>query len=67
MIGIAAGLIGAMWVADGVKALLYDVPPFDPVSVAAALSLLAAVAVAAAWLPARRAARGDPLVALRAE
>jgi ABC-type antimicrobial peptide transport system permease subunit len=65
--GGAAGLIGALWIGDAVQALLYEVPPFDPVSFVAALTLLVMVALIAAFLPARRAARVDPMVALRAE
>lgn len=67
LIGMAAGLLGALWIADLVRPLLYDVPSFDLVSFGAALALLVSVAVAAALLPARRAARVDPLTALRAE
>jgi putative ABC transport system permease protein len=67
LIGSAAGLLGALWAADAVKSLLYEVPPFDALSFSIALSLLMAVALAAALLPARRAASVDPMVALRAE
>ena len=67
IVGVAAGLIGSLWVAGGVKSLLYEVSAFDPVAFASALLLLAIVSAVAAWLPARRAARVDPLVALRAE
>ena len=65
--GGGAGLLGALWIADAVKALLYEVPPFDPASFVIALVLLVTVALIAAFIPARRAARVDPMVALRTE
>jgi ABC-type antimicrobial peptide transport system permease subunit len=48
-----------------VKTLLYDVEPRDPLTIIGAAAVLLAVAVFAAWLPARRAARIDPMSALR--
>lgn len=66
-VGGAIGLIGALWIADGLKSLLYEIPPFDPASFAASLAMLLAVALIAALLPARRAASVDPMVALRSE
>jgi ABC-type lipoprotein release transport system permease subunit len=47
--------------------LLYGVTATDPATYAALAGLLAAVAVAASWVPAQRAARIDPVTALRAE
>jgi ABC-type lipoprotein release transport system permease subunit len=49
------------------RTLLYEVGPADPPVLAAAAALLAAVALAACWIPARRAARVDPVRALRFE
>jgi ABC-type antimicrobial peptide transport system permease subunit len=46
---------------------LFEVSPFDPATYVAIVALLGGVAVLASWLPARRAARVDPLAALRAE
>ncbi len=65
--GGAAGLALAFWIGRAVESRLYGVGSFDLVSVAAALALLAAVALVAAWLPARRAARVDPVEVLRVE
>ena len=65
--GLAAGLLGAFGATRFLSAILYEVRPADPVSLAAASALLALVAVAAHWLPARRASRIDPIAALKAE
>jgi ABC-type antimicrobial peptide transport system permease subunit len=65
--GLGAGLLGALGASRFLSAILYEVGPGDPASLAAAAILLAAVAFAAHWLPARRAARVDPMTALRSE
>jgi len=49
------------------RSLLYEVSPADPVALGAAVALLAAVAFAAHWVPARRAARVAPVEALKSE
>ena len=66
-VGLAAGLAGAFAGARLLDAVLYDVRATDPASFAAATLLLAAAALAASWIPARRAVRVDPAVALRPE
>jgi putative ABC transport system permease protein len=65
--GIVIGLVLAAAGAGLLGTLLYEVPPRDPLSLAAVAALLLLATLAAAWLPARRAARTDPLKALRAE
>lgn len=69
MIGLGAALaLPAIWALTRfVKSQLYGVTPMDPVAVSGAMALLAVVAMIAGVLPARRAARVDPVIALRAE
>jgi predicted permease len=66
-IGIGAGVPVALWVSRGAGSFLYEVSPADPWTYAALSAVLAGIALSAAWIPARRAARVDPVVALRYE
>jgi putative ABC transport system permease protein len=65
--GVAAGLLAAFALTRAMHALLFEVSPTDPRVFAAVTLSLAAVALAAAWIPARRATRLQPTVALRAD
>ena len=65
--GLAIGVPAALASQPLVSGLLYGLPGVDPVSVAAAMAVLATVAGLAAYLPARRASRVDPATALRYE
>jgi ABC-type antimicrobial peptide transport system permease subunit len=65
--GIGAGAVVALLTTHVVQNLLFGLTPTDPMVFAIAGSTLAGAAVLAAWLPARRAARVDPIVALRHE
>ncbi len=67
LLGVAAGLVASFGVARYLSNLVYGVAPTEPFVLAAVSALLIAVAVAAAYLPARRAARVDPVSALRSE
>jgi putative ABC transport system permease protein len=67
LIGSAIGLVGALALARLMKELLYGVVPFDPITFISVAALLMAVALAASCIPARRAMRVDPMVALRHE
>jgi ABC-type antimicrobial peptide transport system permease subunit len=66
-VGLAAGLAGAFWLTRALRKFLFDVTATDPVSFVGVSLLLFAVALLASWLPARRAAKVDPVIALRAE
>ncbi len=63
--GVAVGALGAWWAAQLVRALLYGVAPRDGVTFLAAALALAGVGALAGWLPARHAARIDPVEVLR--
>jgi putative ABC transport system permease protein len=63
--GLAAGSIGAVWLAIGVRALLYGTTPLDAGSLVAAIILVLSIGSLAAWLGARRAAVRDPVFLLR--
>jgi putative ABC transport system permease protein len=67
LIGIAAGLAGALAVTRVLQSLLFEVKPFDPLIFLWVTLTLTAVALLACWLPARRAAKVDPMEALRYE
>jgi putative ABC transport system permease protein len=66
-IGLGIGLAGAFGLAPLLSSLLYDIKPIDPLSFTVVSLVLLLVALLASWLPARRAAKVDPMVALRAE
>jgi predicted permease len=66
-IGLGLGAAGALGLTRLLASVLIDVRPDDPLSLAAALALLSAAALFASWLPARRAARVNPVEALRHE
>jgi putative ABC transport system permease protein len=66
-VGIALGLAGAAWLGPSIESQLFGVRPRDAATLAAVAASLFVIALAASYLPARRATRVDPLTALRAE
>ena len=62
--GSVLGLVGAAAAAQLIKAQLFGVTPADPVSYAVSVPLIAGAALAASWVPARRATRVSPLESL---
>ena len=65
--GILLGIAGALATTGAIRSLLFDVPATDPITFAGVVVVLSAAALLASWLPARRAARVDPVIAMRAE
>jgi putative ABC transport system permease protein len=65
--GVIVGGGASLFVTRLLKGVLFGVTPADPLTFASAGILISAAALIACWLPARRAARVDPMVALRAE
>jgi ABC-type lipoprotein release transport system permease subunit len=66
-IGLACGLTAAAGLTHLMKALLFEVSPVDPVTYCAVSLVLAAAALAASYIPARRATMVEPVEALRVE
>lgn len=67
LVGIVIGVFGASWLTGAMKSLLFGVRPTDPLTFAIVTALLLAVALIATYIPARRATKVDPIVALRFE
>jgi putative ABC transport system permease protein len=65
--GVGLGLLGSLALSRAIAGLLFDLSPTDPATLAGVALLLTAVALLASYLPARRATRVDPLIALRRE
>ena len=66
-IGVVIGVVGALAATQLAASMLYGVAPRDPLTFVAVIALLMLVALGASWLPARRATRVDPMIALRAD
>ena len=66
-IGLAAGVAGALVLTRVMRSMLFEVSASDPASFVVTVAVLGAAALLAAWIPARRAMRVDPMIALRTE
>jgi putative ABC transport system permease protein len=66
-IGLAIGLAAALLLSSTLEKMLFNLSSTDPATFVSVAGVLFAVALLASWLPARRASRVDPVVALRAE
>jgi putative ABC transport system permease protein len=66
-IGLVIGLGGAMWLTKFLRSLLFGVTPTDPITFSAVAAGILVIALVSCYLPARRAVKVDPLIALRAE
>jgi ABC-type antimicrobial peptide transport system permease subunit len=67
MLGIFAGVIVSLGCGPLMRHFVFGVTPHDPVIIISVTALLAAIAILACWLPARRAVNADPMRALRSE
>ena len=66
-IGSVVGIIGALFLTRSISSLLFEVNPLDLLSFSAAVALLAILSIGASLLPAWRASRVDPIIAMQSE
>jgi putative ABC transport system permease protein len=67
LVGLGCGLIVGLGLAHLLRSMIAKVSPVDPISIGVTILVLALTSVLAGWIPARRAAKVDPMVALRCE
>jgi ABC-type antimicrobial peptide transport system permease subunit len=66
-VGLALGVVGAVFAGRVMRGLLYGIDALDPLALFGGVVVLAASALVATWMPARRGTRVDPMVTMRAE
>ena len=64
-LGIFLGVVAAFWLTQWLSSLLFEITPVDPATFSEVSVLVLVVALTACWIPARRAARIDPIQVLR--
>jgi len=67
VVGLVVGTAGAFAASGVIRGLLFDTEPRDPVTFAVGATLMGIIGIAACWIPAARAARIEPAIAMRAE
>jgi len=67
LVGVAAGIPLALWAVQCAKLLLFGISPADPPTIAITIAALVVAVAVAGYIPARRAVRVDPMVALKYE
>ena len=67
LVGVVLGLFGALWLTRLLQQLLFEVTPTDPLTYLGVAVVLGLAALVACYVPARRASRVDPIIALRVE
>ena len=67
LMGLAAGVAGALATSRFLHTMLFEIHPSDPLTIVGVSVLLAVVGFAACYVPARRATRVDPIIAMRSE
>jgi ABC-type antimicrobial peptide transport system permease subunit len=65
--GLGVGVVAALLMTRAIQSLLFNVPAVDPLTFGAVVVVLSGAAILASWLPARRAAKVDPVIAMRVE
>ena len=65
VVGLVLGIVAAFLAAGVIRGLLFGVAPYDPITFVAVVLMMAAIGIIACWIPARRAARIDPAIAMR--
>jgi putative ABC transport system permease protein len=67
LVGVGIGLVATFLLTRYVSSLLFNVPPYDPMTLVGVVAALIVISLCACYLPARRATLVDPIVALREE